>query len=88
MACQNLEKVECIGNWLRAGLIIPWSEGGMGLPRDATPEEEDLALDPALADDAESTEGDVGSQCPHSTNFYTTHGYPLLYSVVEIVQTT
>lgn len=31
MSCANLEKVECIGNWLREGLIIPSSRGGRGL---------------------------------------------------------
>ncbi|RKK06436.1 hypothetical protein BFJ65_g18633 [Fusarium oxysporum f. sp. cepae] len=31
MSCVNLEKVECIGNWLREGLIIPSSRGGRGL---------------------------------------------------------
>ncbi|TXB98910.1 hypothetical protein FocTR4_00012313 [Fusarium oxysporum f. sp. cubense] len=31
MLCVNLEKVECIGNWLREGLIIPSSRGGRGL---------------------------------------------------------
>jgi hypothetical protein len=31
MSCVNLEKVECIGNWLREGIIIPSSRGGRGL---------------------------------------------------------
>jgi len=31
MSCANLEKVECIGNWLREGLITPSSRGGRGL---------------------------------------------------------
>lgn len=34
MSCANLEKVECIGNWLREGLIIPSSRGGRGLVLD------------------------------------------------------
>lgn len=29
--CENIEKVECIGNWIREGHIIPSSKGGMGL---------------------------------------------------------
>ncbi|KAI8416370.1 hypothetical protein FOFC_02679 [Fusarium oxysporum] len=28
---KNLEKMECIGNWLREGLIVPSGEGGLGL---------------------------------------------------------
>ena len=59
MSCQNLEKVECIGNWLREGLIVPCSEGGLGLPRDAT-SEEDIAVDLALLDDSESINEDIG----------------------------
>ncbi|KAM5529104.1 hypothetical protein FOXYSP1_16948 [Fusarium oxysporum f. sp. phaseoli] len=31
ITCKNLEKVECIGNWLREGLIVPSGEGGLGL---------------------------------------------------------
>ncbi|KAF5229463.1 hypothetical protein FANTH_14197 [Fusarium anthophilum] len=31
MSCVNLEKVECIGNWFREGLIILSSRGGRGL---------------------------------------------------------
>lgn len=34
MTCANLEKVECIGNWLREGLITPSSRGGRGLVMD------------------------------------------------------
>jgi hypothetical protein len=60
MSCQNLEKVECIGNWLREGLIVPCSDGGLGLPRDVTPEEDDTAVDPALLDDSESIDRDIG----------------------------
>jgi hypothetical protein len=60
MTCQNLEKVECIGNWLREGLILPHGEGGLGLPRDVTPEKEDLVVDPALLDDSVSVDRDIG----------------------------
>jgi hypothetical protein len=35
MSCANLEKVECIGNWLREGLIILSSRGGRGLVVDS-----------------------------------------------------
>jgi hypothetical protein len=30
--CANIERVECIGNWLCEGHIIPTSRGGFGLP--------------------------------------------------------
>ncbi|ENH65032.1 Putative AC9 transposase [Fusarium oxysporum f. sp. cubense race 1] len=30
--CANIERVECIGSWLREGHIIPTSRGGFGLP--------------------------------------------------------
>jgi hypothetical protein len=29
---ESIEKIECIGNWLREGHIRPSAEGGMGLP--------------------------------------------------------
>jgi len=48
ITCQNLQKVERIGNWLREGLIIPSSEGGLGLVCDLGPEEDDMDIDPAL----------------------------------------
>lgn len=31
MLCENVEKVECIGNWIRLGLITPSSKGGNGI---------------------------------------------------------
>lgn len=31
MTCENLEKVECIGNWLREGHIKRSGQGGRGL---------------------------------------------------------
>ncbi|PNP60887.1 hypothetical protein FNYG_14387 [Fusarium nygamai] len=34
MTCQNLEKVECIGNWLREGHIQKTVHGGMGVITD------------------------------------------------------
>lgn len=34
MSCANLERVECIGNWLREGIIVPSSHGGRGLVMD------------------------------------------------------
>jgi hAT family protein len=53
ITCQNLQKVECIGNWLREGLIIPSSEGGLGLVCDPGPDEDDMDIDPALQDKSE-----------------------------------
>jgi hypothetical protein len=34
MTCKNLEKVECIGNWLREGHIQQVTRGGMGIVAD------------------------------------------------------
>lgn len=34
MTCKNLEKVECIGNWLREGHIQKTTHGGMGIITD------------------------------------------------------
>jgi hypothetical protein len=31
ITCENLEIIECLGNWLKQGLVIPLSAGGMGL---------------------------------------------------------
>jgi hypothetical protein len=31
LSCANIERVECIGNWLREGLIVPSYRSGMGL---------------------------------------------------------
>jgi hypothetical protein len=53
ITCQNLQKVECIGNWLREGLIIPSSEGGLGLVCDPEANDEDMDVDPAVLDESE-----------------------------------
>ncbi|CEJ92612.1 hypothetical protein VHEMI08251 [[Torrubiella] hemipterigena] len=31
MTCENLAKVECVGNWIREGIIVPKSRGGRGV---------------------------------------------------------
>lgn len=54
ITCQNLEKVECIGNWLREGLIIPFSKGGLGLVCDSMPGDKDMAIDLDQQDDLEA----------------------------------
>jgi hypothetical protein len=40
LTCKNIEIVECMGNWLRAGLIWPISANGLGLP--CNPDENDI----------------------------------------------
>lgn len=52
--CQNLEKVECIGNWLRKGLIIPSSKGGLGLVCNVGFDDDNMDIDPVLQDDLEA----------------------------------
>ena len=54
ITCQNLQKVECIGNRLREGLIIPSSEGGLGLVCDPEANDEDMDVDPAILGGSES----------------------------------
>jgi hypothetical protein len=43
LTCLNIEKVKCIGSWLREGHIIPLSLNGMG-----------LVMEPQLEDDMEA----------------------------------
>jgi len=38
MTCENLAKVECVGNWIREGIIIPRSHGGKGVISSVTVE--------------------------------------------------
>lgn len=38
ISCRSIERVECIGNWLREGLIVPTAEGGLGMVCDPGPE--------------------------------------------------
>ncbi|KAM5529828.1 hypothetical protein FOXYSP1_17672 [Fusarium oxysporum f. sp. phaseoli] len=39
---ESIEKIECIGNWLREGYIRPSAEGGIGLPCDPEAIEGDI----------------------------------------------
>ncbi|KAJ4014756.1 hypothetical protein NW761_015154 [Fusarium oxysporum] len=48
---KNLEKVECIGNWLREGLIVPSGEGGLGLVCNPLAGEDGAPTDVGLQDD-------------------------------------
>lgn len=47
--CVNIERVECIGSWLREGHAIPTSRGGFGLPM----------IFSALKDDHTNSDGDL-----------------------------
>lgn len=38
LKCSTIQMIECIGNWLRGGLIQPLSQNGMGLPMGPAPE--------------------------------------------------
>jgi hypothetical protein len=51
LTCQNLEKLECIGSWLREGLIVPSNEGGLGLICSPELVDVDMPADPALDED-------------------------------------
>ena len=47
---ESIEKVECIGNWLGEGHIIPSSQGGMGLICQLDVEDDDMSIDSSLQD--------------------------------------
>ncbi|KAG7403452.1 Zinc finger BED domain-containing protein DAYSLEEPER [Fusarium oxysporum f. sp. rapae] len=51
ITCKNLEKVECIGNWLREGLIVPSGEGGLGLVCNPLVGDDGAPMDVGLQDD-------------------------------------
>jgi hypothetical protein len=48
LTCTTLMKIECIGNWLREGHIVPSSQGGMGLVGEPQPEESDMEIDVSI----------------------------------------
>lgn len=50
---QNLEKVECIGNWLREEHIKPSNKGGMGLICEPESPESNMSIDQELFDESE-----------------------------------
>jgi hypothetical protein len=50
MSCDRLERVECIGNWLREGHILPSYKGGEGLCASSIIQDTGLGLDPNLID--------------------------------------
>lgn len=56
MSCASLERVECIGNWLREGLIKPEYDGGLGLAVGVGSGEDDGQIDPATTGDVEVSE--------------------------------
>jgi hypothetical protein len=56
ITCENIEKVECIGNWIREEHIIPSSKGGMGLVCQPDVEEGDLNIEITPLDDVELLE--------------------------------
>ena len=45
LTIRNIEKVECIGNWLRKGHIIRSSRGGAGLICDPGLPDDDMDMD-------------------------------------------
>ena len=51
MSCKSLEKVECIGSWLREGLIVPSADNGLGLACGLEPMDHEIQVDPALEDE-------------------------------------
>lgn len=56
ISCHNIERVECIGNWLKEGLIKPQWEGGLGLVCEPFSRDDVMAVDSSHLDDSEATD--------------------------------
>jgi hypothetical protein len=53
LSCYNIQRIECIGSWIREGHIQLSSLGGMGLPMEAIVVDEDSELGNEVMDDIE-----------------------------------
>jgi hypothetical protein len=53
LSCHNIQRIECIGSWIREGHIQLSSSGGMGLPMEAMAVDEDGGLGDEIIDDIE-----------------------------------
>lgn len=51
LSCQNIERIECIGSWIREGHIRLSKDNGMGLPMDEITTIDDEFTDDILLDD-------------------------------------
>jgi hypothetical protein len=53
LSCYNIQRIECIGSWIRDGYIQLSSLGGMGLSIEAIAVDEDSELGDEVMDDIE-----------------------------------
>lgn len=44
MTVESLEKVECVGNWQAEGIVLPKSQGGLGVILDTNVDNEDMEM--------------------------------------------
>ncbi|KAF1730630.1 putative AC9 transposase [Beauveria bassiana] len=50
LSCHNIQRIECIGSWIREGHIKPSKLSGMGLPMEASVMDEDDDIDGQILD--------------------------------------
>ncbi|KID86969.1 Ribonuclease H-like protein, partial [Metarhizium majus ARSEF 297] len=53
LSCHNIQRIECIGSWIREGHVRLSKHNGMGLPMEAAVMEEDDELDDEILDEIE-----------------------------------
>ena len=53
LSCLNIQRIECIGSWIREGYIRLSNLNGMGLAMEAMVADEDEELDDEVLDDIE-----------------------------------
>jgi hypothetical protein len=51
LTCLNIQKIECVGNWLREGHIHPNSTSGMGLSMETIADNEEAEIDDKIVDE-------------------------------------
>jgi hAT family C-terminal dimerisation region len=51
LTCLNIQKIECVGNWLREGHIHPHSTSGMGLSMETIADNEEAEIDDEIVDE-------------------------------------
>jgi len=53
LSCHNIQRIECIGSWIREGHVRLSKHNGMGLPMEAVVMEEDDEIDDEILDEIE-----------------------------------
>ena len=76
-----------INNWLREGLIVPYSEGKLSLSKDAT-SEKNIVVDLALSNDSESINEEIEIWYSDSIELAAARDLLFLYNIIHFIQTT